>query len=124
MARYLTRLHSLEALDFWKELSKKTSLTRLDVRDEAMIAIIAGDIALADTAMDELIDSRAEPADWLLATQLAIQKNLPDEAKSYLEFLATRARQKANSSGQRCCNYRLRPAARASGQPLLHVWEN
>ena len=29
VARYLTRLHSIEALDFWKELSKKTSLTRL-----------------------------------------------------------------------------------------------
>ena len=63
VARYLTRLHSIEALDFWKELSEKTSLTRLDVRDEAMIAIIAGDIALADTAMNELIDSLAEPAD-------------------------------------------------------------
>ena len=49
VARYLTRLHSIEALDFWKELSRKTSLTRLDVRDEAMIAIIAGDVALADT---------------------------------------------------------------------------
>ena len=92
VARYLTRLHSLEALDFWKQLSKKTSLTRLDVRDEAMIAIIAGDIALADTAVDELIDSHAEPADWLLAAQLAIQKNLPDEAKSYLEKIVADSR--------------------------------
>src|SRR4029077_5499503 len=85
VARYLTRLHSIEALDFWKELSRKTSLTRSDVRDEAMIAIIAGDIALADTAVDELIDSHAEPADWLLAAPLAMQKNLQGEAKSYLE---------------------------------------
>ena len=92
VARYLTRLHSIEALDFWKELSKKTSLTRLDVRDEAMIAIIAGDIALADTAVDELIDSHAEPADWLLAAQLAIQKNLPDEAKSYLAKIVADSR--------------------------------
>ena len=92
VARYLTRLHSLEALDFWKQLSRKTSLTRLDVRDEAMIAIIAGDIALADTAVDELIDSHAEPADWLLAAQLAIQKNLPDEAKSYLEKIVADSR--------------------------------
>ena len=92
VARYLTRLHSIEALDFWKELSTKTSLTRLDVRDEAMIAIIAGDIALADTAVDELIDSHAEPADWLLAAQLAIQKNLPNEAKSYLAKIVTDSR--------------------------------
>ena len=92
VARYLTRLHSIEALDFWKALSRKTSLTRPDVRDEAMIAIIAGDVALADTAVDELIDSHAEPADWLLAAQLAIQKNLPDEAKSYLEKIVADSR--------------------------------
>jgi hypothetical protein len=92
VARYLTRLHSIEALDFWKQLSKKTSLTRSDVRDEAMMAIIAGDVALADTAMDELIDSHAEPADWLLAAQLAMQKNLPDEAKSYLEKIVADSR--------------------------------
>jgi hypothetical protein len=92
VARYLTRLHSIEALDFWKALSKKTSLTRSDVRDEAMMAIIAGDVALADTAMDELIDSHAEPADWLLAAQLAIQKNLPDEAKSYLAKIVADSR--------------------------------
>ena len=92
VARYLTRLHSIEALDFWKELSRKTSLTRLDMRDEAMIAIIAGDIALADTAVRQLIDSHAEPADWLLAAQLAIQKNLPDEAKSYLAKIVADSR--------------------------------
>jgi cytochrome c-type biogenesis protein CcmH/NrfG len=92
VARYLTRLHSIEALDFWKELSRKTSLTRPDVRDEAMIAIIAGDVALADTAVDELIDSHAEPADWLLAAQLAMQKNLPDEEKSYLAKIVADSR--------------------------------
>ena len=41
---------------------------------------------------DELIDSHAEPADWLLAAQLAIQKNLPDEAKSYLEKIVADSR--------------------------------
>ena len=92
VARYLTRLHSIEALDFWKELSRKTSLTRLDVRDEAMIAIIAGDTALADRTVRELIGSNAEPADWLLAAQLAIQKNLPDEAKLYLAKIVADSR--------------------------------
>ena len=92
VARFLTRTHSIEALDFWKELSIKTSLTRLDVRDEAMIAIIAGDMALADTAVRKLIDSHAEPADWLLAAQLAIQKNLPDEAKLYLAKIVADSR--------------------------------
>src|SRR6476469_621460 len=92
VARYLTRLHSVEALDFWKQLSRKTSLTRVDVRDEAMMAIIAGDVALAGSAVDELIDSHAEPADWLLAAQLAIQKNLPDEEKSYLAKIVADSR--------------------------------
>jgi len=92
VARYLTRLHSIEALDFWKELSRKTSLTRLDVRDEAMIAIIAGDVALADTTVRELIGSHAEPADWLLAAQLAMQKNLAEEAKSYLAKIVVDSR--------------------------------
>ena len=96
VARFLTRTHSIEALDFWKELSRKTSLTRVDVRDEAMIAIIAGDIALADTAVDELIDSHAEPADWLLAAQLAIQKNLPEEAESYLAKIVADSRATEN----------------------------
>ena len=92
VARYLTRTHSIEALDFWKALSKKTSLTRVDVRDEAMIAIIAGDIALADTTVRELTGSNAEPADWLLAAQLAMQKNQPDEAKLYLAKIVADSR--------------------------------
>ena len=92
VARYLTRTHSIEALDFWKALSKKTSLTRVDVRDEAMIAIIAGDIALADSTVRELTGSNAEPADWLLAAQLAMQKNQPDEAKLYLAKIVADSR--------------------------------
>ena len=126
VARYLTRLHSIEALDFWKELSKKTSLTRLDVRDEAMIAIIAGDIALADTAYT--------PTDRLTRRtgRLAARSATGDPEKSAgrskilpgRKSWRIRARQKANSSGQRCCNSRLRPTARASGQMLLHAWEN
>ena len=92
VARYLTRLHAIEALDFWKALSKKTSLTRLDTRDEAMIAIIAGDIALADTTVRELTGSNAEPADWLLAAQLAMQKNQPEEAKLYLAKIVADSR--------------------------------
>jgi hypothetical protein len=85
VARFLSRTHQPEALEFWKQLAGKTSLTREDVRDEAMIAIIAGDASRADASVRELIGSHAEPADWLLSAQLSIQKNLPDEAKRYLE---------------------------------------
>jgi hypothetical protein len=85
VARFLSRTHQPEALEFWKQLAGKASLTRQDVRDEAMIAITAGDRSRADASVRELIGSHAEPADWLLAAQLSIQKNLHDEAKPYLE---------------------------------------
>src|SRR5205807_385384 len=67
-----------------KQLAEKTSLTHQDVRDEAMIAIIASDTARANAAVGALMSSHPESADWLLAAQLSIQKNLPDETKQYL----------------------------------------
>jgi len=85
VARFLSRTHQPEALEFWKQLAGKTSLTREDVRDEAMIAIIAGDTSRADASVRELMSSHAEPVDWLLAAQLSVQKNLGEEAKPYLE---------------------------------------
>lgn len=85
VARFLSRTHQPEALEFWKQLAERTSLTRQDVREEAMIAIIAADTSRADASLRELIGSHAEPADWLLAAQLSVQKNLQDEAKPYLE---------------------------------------
>jgi hypothetical protein len=92
VARFQSRTHQIEALDFWKQLAERTSLTHQDVRDEAMIAIIAGDTARANAAVRELVGSLAEPADWLLAAQLSIQKNLRDEAKPYLEKIVADSR--------------------------------
>src|SRR5260370_9719721 len=92
VARFLSRTHQIGALDFWGQLGEKTSLTRQDLRDEAMIAIIASDAARADTAVHALIGSHPEPADWLLAAQLSIQKNLPDEAKQYLAKIVADSR--------------------------------
>jgi hypothetical protein len=85
VARFLSRTHQAEALEFWKQLAGKTPLTRQDVRDEAMIAIIAGDTSRADASVRELMSSHAEPVDWLLAAQLSVQKNLREEAKPCLE---------------------------------------
>ena len=98
VARFLSRTHQPEALEFWKQLAGKTPLTRQDVRDEAMIAIIAGDTSRADASVRELIGSQPEPADWLLSAQLSIQKNLRDEAKRYLEKMVADPR--ATESGQ------------------------
>ena len=92
VARFLSRTHQIGALDFWKQLAEKTSFTHQDLRDEAMVAIIASDAARADTAVHALIGSHPESADWLLAAQLSIQKNLPDEAKQYLAKIVADSR--------------------------------
>jgi len=52
VARFLSRMHQPEA-------RRQTSLTRDDVRDAAMIAIIAGDTSRADVSARELIGSHA-----------------------------------------------------------------
>jgi hypothetical protein len=96
VARFLSRTHQPEALEFWKQLASKTPLTRQDVRDEAMIAIIAGDTSRADASVRELMSSHAEPADWLLAAQLSVQKNLYEEAKSFLEKIVADPRTTAS----------------------------
>src|SRR5262249_45472971 len=41
VARFLSRTHQIGALDFWKQLAEKTSLTHQDFRDKAMIGLIA-----------------------------------------------------------------------------------
>ncbi len=92
VARFLSRTHQIAALDFWKQLAEKNSLTHQDVRDEAMIAIMASDMVRADDAVHTLIGSHPEPADWLLAAQLSIQKNLPDQAKLSLEKIVADSR--------------------------------
>jgi tetratricopeptide (TPR) repeat protein len=85
VAHFLSQTRQIDALDFWKQLSEKNHLTRQDLRDEATIAIIAGDRERAEAAVSTLLAKNAEPADWLLAAQLSMQKNLRDEAKSYLQ---------------------------------------
>ena len=86
VARFLSRTRQPEALDFWKQLDQRHLLTEEDRRDEATIAIIAGDNDRAGAAVHQLTSSKnAGPAEWLLAAQLAIQKNLRDDARTYLQ---------------------------------------
>jgi tetratricopeptide (TPR) repeat protein len=86
VARLLSRTNQMEALDFWKQLDDQQALTTEDRRDEARIAIVGGDNNRAETRVRELVGSKdAGPADWLLAAQLAMQKNLLDQARPYLE---------------------------------------
>jgi len=84
VARFLSRVHQPEALDFWKELQNRQSLTREDRRDEVTIALAGNDLSVADLALKDLLtrkDSPASAADWLLAAQVARQKNETNEAR-------------------------------------------
>lgn len=86
VARFLSRTRQPEALEFWKQLRERHLLTTDDRRDEALIAIMAADNERAEAAVGELLSVKNPgPADWILAAQLAFQKNLPEDAKGYLE---------------------------------------
>ena len=92
IARFLSRTRQADALDYWKQLAQKTPLTREDLRDEAAIALAAGDDPRAEAAVHELTSSKPEAADWLLAAQLSIQKGAPENARSLLENVFNDAR--------------------------------
>ena len=86
IARLLSRTQQHEALDFWKQLDDRHLMTRDDRRDEAAIALFSDDVTAADAAVNDLLtrkDSPAGPADWLLAAQLALQKNAGDQARGF-----------------------------------------
>src|SRR3954451_9309360 len=86
IARLLSRTQQHEALDFWKQLDDRHLMTRDDRRDEVAIALFSNDVTTADSAVQDLLtrkDSPAGPADWLLAAQLALQKNAGDQARSF-----------------------------------------
>lgn len=85
VARFLSRTRQPDALEFWQQLEKLTPLTREDRQDEAAIAIVSGETARAEIAVQALLESKgANPIDWLLAAQLAIQKGAADDAMSAL----------------------------------------
>jgi hypothetical protein len=85
VARFMSRTRQPDALEYWKQLADRQSLTREDRRDEAAVAILAGDARRADDAVRELTATKPEPNDWLLAAQLAIQKGVNEEAFAALD---------------------------------------
>lgn len=85
VARFLSRTRQPDALEFWQQLEQLTPLTREDRQDEAAIAIAFGETSRAEIAVQALLESKgADPAGWLLAAQLAIQKGAADDAMSAL----------------------------------------
>jgi hypothetical protein len=85
VARFLSRLRQPDALEVWQQLEKLTPLTRQDREDQAAVAIAAGDTTRAEAAVKALLQFKdADPTDWLLAGQLAIQKGDANEGLSSL----------------------------------------
>lgn len=87
VARLLSRTRQPDALGFWKVLREKQPLTREDLRDEAGIALVAGENGIAGRAVEELLGKKEggpSPANWLLAAQLAAQNHAPDKVSDYL----------------------------------------
>ena len=80
IARLLSRTRQTQALDFWDQLSKIEPLTPEDLRDDAAIALFAGDASRAATAIKQLTTHQSEPVDLLLRAQLNIQAGTPDLA--------------------------------------------
>lgn len=87
VARFLSRTRQPQALEFWDQLSKLTPLTRTDLRDEAAVALSAGDDARAAKAIEPLVQASADSraADWLLGAQLAAKRNAPIQVHEALQ---------------------------------------
>jgi hypothetical protein len=86
VARFLSRVRQPEALDFWKQLQNRQSLTREDRRDQVAVALAASDLSVAEMALKDLLtrkDSPPSAADWLLAAQVAQQKGETNEARKF-----------------------------------------
>ena len=85
VARFLSRTRQPDALQFWKELEKISSLTPQDLQDEAAIAIAAGESTRAETAVRELLKKdNSDVAGLILSAQLSIQSGSADDAMSAL----------------------------------------
>ncbi len=92
VARFLSRVRQPQALEFWALLAQQQPLTREDLRDEASVALALGETGRASGAVGSLLAHEgrdATPGDWILAAQLAGQRNRPAEALAALERVAT-----------------------------------
>jgi tetratricopeptide (TPR) repeat protein len=88
VARFLSRTHQPQALEFWDLLDKQGRLTRADLTDEASIALVAGDDTRAKRAIVALLSGKygaPQALDHLLAAQLAVRQGAAIEAHDALQ---------------------------------------
>ena len=88
IARFLSRTRQAQALEFWDRLEKQTRLTRVDLTDEATIALLAGDDGRATRAIRALLSGAngpIMPLDYLLSAQLSARQGAAIEAHDALQ---------------------------------------
>ena len=91
VARLLSRTRQPQALEFWEQLSKTQTLTREDLRDEAAVALVAGEIERATGVVKSMLERKdAAAAEWLIAAQLDLQKGNREQAQDYLQKILGR----------------------------------
>lgn len=97
VARFLSRTRQAQALEFWDLLMKESQLTRADLREEASIALVAGDDARATRVIRAILSGQNGPVtagDQLLSAQLSLRTGATIEAhdavlKVYADTQAT-----------------------------------
>jgi Flp pilus assembly protein TadD len=97
MARGLSRTgQGNAALEWWKKVNEEHRLSIEDRRDFAGAALVADDLALAGTQIDQLLAQKGGPApfDILLAGQLAARRKDPVLAVDYAERVVADKRAK------------------------------
>jgi len=76
VARFLSRTRQPQALEFWDLLAKQSQITRADLREEASIALFAGDDARATRVIRAILSGANGPVtagDHLLSAQLSFR---------------------------------------------------
>lgn len=95
IARFLSRTRQAQALEFWDRLEQRTRLTRVDLTDQASIALLAGDDNRATRAIRALLSGAngpVMPMDYLLSAQLSARQGATIEAHDALQKIFADAR--------------------------------
>jgi len=120
IARLLTRTRQPQALEYWDQLAKITPLSRDDLRDDAAIALMVGDLHRAETAVKKLIATNPTPADFLLDAQLASQLGNIDIASADCEKVVSDTRA---SNREQLQATMLELALNSSAEDSAAIWQ-
>jgi tetratricopeptide (TPR) repeat protein len=120
VARLLTRTRQPQAVEYWDQLAKLSPLSRDDLRDDAAVALMLGDLHRAGIAVKKLLAADPAPPDFLLDAQLAARSGNVDVARADCEKVIADAR--ANNRDQLQASM-LRLALNSGGQAEATIWQ-